>query len=222
MSWAGTRIGHGGAGRLAPHNTLAAFDVACQAGVDMIEFDVLRVGSRVVAAHTLKDALLRRRSCLSLLSVAAHLSQPQFSRMRFNVDVKRPGYEQQVLDLLDAFGLLDRCLFSSQFPRALDRIRQLHPKARVGLSVGCRWSRLRHHTGRRKLNRWLERHVAEGRWQALMIHHRWITEDRAQRLRDLGAELYAWTVDDASDALRLMALPVTGISTNNPGIFADA
>jgi len=35
------RIGHKGADLIAPGNTLASFDAAVAAGVDMIEFDVL-------------------------------------------------------------------------------------------------------------------------------------------------------------------------------------
>ncbi|MGI8622956.1 MAG: glycerophosphodiester phosphodiesterase family protein, partial [Solirubrobacteraceae bacterium] len=35
------RVGHKGADLLAPGNTLASFDAALAAGVDMIEFDVL-------------------------------------------------------------------------------------------------------------------------------------------------------------------------------------
>ena len=36
------RIGHKGADALAPGNTLASFTAAVEAGVDAIEFDVLR------------------------------------------------------------------------------------------------------------------------------------------------------------------------------------
>ena len=35
------RVGHKGADAIAPGNTLASFDAALAAGVDMIEFDVL-------------------------------------------------------------------------------------------------------------------------------------------------------------------------------------
>ena len=35
------RIGHKGADLIAPGNTLASFDAALAAGVDMVEFDVL-------------------------------------------------------------------------------------------------------------------------------------------------------------------------------------
>ena len=37
------RVGHKGADHIAPGNTLASFDAALAAGVDMVEFDVLRL-----------------------------------------------------------------------------------------------------------------------------------------------------------------------------------
>ena len=47
------RVGHKGADLIAPGNTYASFDAALEAGVDMIEFDVLpeRDGDRLLVAH---------------------------------------------------------------------------------------------------------------------------------------------------------------------------
>ena len=43
------RVGHKGADHIAPGNTLASFDAALAAGVDMIEFDVLPEDHRAPA-----------------------------------------------------------------------------------------------------------------------------------------------------------------------------
>ena len=54
------RIGHKGADLIAPGNTLASFDAALAAGVDMVEFDVLpeRPGSdRLVLAQPAQEPL---------------------------------------------------------------------------------------------------------------------------------------------------------------------
>jgi len=47
------RVGHKGADLITPGNTYASFDAAREAGVDMIEFDVLpeRGSDRLVLAH---------------------------------------------------------------------------------------------------------------------------------------------------------------------------
>ncbi|MEA2350570.1 MAG: glycerophosphoryl diester phosphodiesterase, partial [Thermoleophilaceae bacterium] len=51
------RVGHKGADLVAPGNTLESFEAALAAGVDMIEFDVLRLrDGRLVLAHDHADA----------------------------------------------------------------------------------------------------------------------------------------------------------------------
>ncbi len=55
------RVGHKGADLLAPGNTIASFDAALAAGVDMIEFDVLPqrpgdIDAPLVLAHDYEDA----------------------------------------------------------------------------------------------------------------------------------------------------------------------
>ena len=51
------RVGHKGAGHVAPGNTIASFEAALEHGVDMIEFDVLRTrDGRLVLAHDYEDA----------------------------------------------------------------------------------------------------------------------------------------------------------------------
>src|SRR5439155_493462 len=52
------RVGHKGADLIAPGNTRESFDAALAAGVDMIEFDVLRArdSGQLVLAHDHEDA----------------------------------------------------------------------------------------------------------------------------------------------------------------------
>src|SRR5438270_912863 len=55
------RVGHKGADLIVPGNTHASFDAALDAGVDMIEFDVLpeKQGDRLLLAHAYVDAARR-------------------------------------------------------------------------------------------------------------------------------------------------------------------
>ena len=210
------RVGHKGAGQLAPGNTVASFDAAMVAGVDVIEFDVLRCRGRLLLAHSTFDA--RRRRCLSLADGLACLAGARFAHVTFNVDLKRPGYEAQTLDALRAAGILDRCLFSSQFACSLDRIRRLEPTARVGISVGGWLSRRRHRWNRRVVQR-IETAIASGRFDCLMAHHRLVDSDLVARMTASGGEVYAWTVDSPTAIDRLLLLGVAGITTNDPRLF---
>lgn len=211
------RVGHKGAGHLAPGNTVESFDAAAACGVDAIEFDVARRRGRLVLAHSSWDA--RRRCCITLDDGLAHLAGETFAGMRFNVDIKRPGYERAVLAALHRYGLAERSLICSQYRRVLARVRAADPDMRVGLSVGGFWSRRYH---RWPVGRALTRAaslLADGRCHALMAHHSLIGDELLALVRQAGGELYAWTVDCPTRIAALSELGVTGVTTNDPRLF---
>jgi glycerophosphoryl diester phosphodiesterase len=51
----------------------------------------------------------------------------------------------------------------------------------------------------------------------LSLSYNIITDSVAKQSTELGLELFTWTVDDPTEAKRLMALGVKGITTNRPG-----
>ncbi|WP_027007410.1 glycerophosphodiester phosphodiesterase [Conexibacter woesei] len=210
------RVGHKGAGQLAPGNTIASFDAALVHGVDVIEFDVLRVRGRLVLAHSGLDAW--RRPCLTLVGALAVLCDARFAGLLFNVDLKRPGYEAETMAALRAAGLTGRVLVSSQFARCLDRVRRVEPTARVGISVGGWLSRRRHRWNRRVVQRLFDA-IASGRFDCLMAHHRLVDSDLVSRITAAGGEVYAWTVDSEQIIERLTLTGVAGITTNDPRLF---
>lgn len=210
------RIGHGGASALAPANTLASFDAAHEVGVDVVEFDVRAWHGELLLAHTALHA--RRGGNVRLRDALAHLSQPRFSDLGLNVDVKHVGCEQALLDGLRDAGLLGRTLISSQVTGVLDRVRALEPRARVGISVGGRIARFS-----RRWNDWREQVLAgleSRRWEALMAQHRLVDRGLLEEVLDRGGLLYAWTVNERPMIERLRGLGVHGIATADPRLFA--
>jgi glycerophosphoryl diester phosphodiesterase len=227
------RVGHKGAALLAPGNTLAAFRAAVQAGVDMIEFDVLseqRDGSgRLFLAHDYES--LHDDSPLTLEQGLAHLAGEEFAGVQLDVDVKIPGYGARVVRALRDAGLIDRSLVSSMYPEDLDAMRALEPTLRVGWSV----PRLRRDyttdiltavpalvilSGYRALlPRRVHAALQAGRFDAIMAHWRLVTRALIRAVADGGGELYVWTVDDAARIAKLSAMGVDGIITNDPRLF---
>jgi glycerophosphoryl diester phosphodiesterase len=209
------RVGHRGAHAVVRGNTLASFDAALDLGVDMIEFDVCAVGGRLGLAHNpLEGRLL---GCLPLDIGLAHLAAPRFDGIELNVDLKHAGCEPGCLEALRRHGLLERSLISSHLPVVVDRVRVLEPDARTGLSVGGPLTRRL--TGLRDWRRIVADALAARRFGALMAHHRLVDEELVGRVKDAGAELYAWTVDESPLIERLTGLGVTGITTNDPRLF---
>jgi glycerophosphoryl diester phosphodiesterase len=210
------RIGHGGASALERANTLASFDMAAGIGVDMIEFDVRAFGGELVLAHTMLHA--RRGGNVRFRDALAHLASPRFDGVGLNVDVKHRGCEPAVLEQLRHAGLLHRSLICSQVAPVLDRVRELEPHARTGVSVGGRLAR-----ASRRWGDW-RRHVLAGlaghRWDAVMAQHKLIDANLLEDVVDRGGRLYAWTVNERPAIGALRRLGVHGIATADPRLFA--
>jgi glycerophosphoryl diester phosphodiesterase len=210
------RVGHRGAHAVVRGNTLESFDAALALGVDMIEFDVCAVRGRLGIAHNALEG--RLLGCLALDTGLAHLASPRFGAVELNVDLKQPGCEPACLEALRRHGLLARSLVSSHLPRVVERVRSIEPDARTGLSVGGRLARRLSGIG--DWRRVVADALAAGRFGALMAHHGLVDEELVRRIDDAGAELYAWTVDDSPLIERLTRLGVSGITTNDPRLFA--
>jgi glycerophosphoryl diester phosphodiesterase len=224
------RVGHKGADLVAPGNTVPSFEAALEHGVDMIEFDVLRLrDGRLVLAHDYEDA--GGREALTLDEGLDHFAGAAYNDVELDVDMKLPGYEREVVAGLTERGLADRSLISSHYLASLDKVGELAPHIRRGLSVPqvkrdytktplalpaygvARVMRARLPGKARQLLR-------DGRIHAVMSH--WLLVSR--RLVDVvhaeGGEVYVWTVDDARRIERLRALGVHAVITNDPRLFA--
>jgi glycerophosphoryl diester phosphodiesterase len=228
------RVGHKGAEHIAPGNTAASFDAALEAGVDMIEFDVLpeRAGSRrLVLAHDYEDAA--RRTPLTLEEGLDHLAGAPFTAVELDVDLKLPGYEREVIEALRERELVARTLISTQYPASLAVLRTLEPAARLGWSV----PRLRRdpfrsramtvpalaglQAARLALPGRAARAIRAGYCDALMAHWRLVTPRLVRHVAAAGGELYVWTVNEAARIRALEALGVTGVITDDPRLFAE-
>jgi glycerophosphoryl diester phosphodiesterase len=225
------RVGHKGADLIAPGNTVASFDAALDAGVDMIEFDVLpsRDGERLLIAHDYNDAA--RREPLVLEEALAHLASARFAGIEVDVDLKLPGYELRVLEDLRDHGLLERALISSQYRESLAVIRAAEPPVRLGWSVPkvkrdpfrSVWSAVPALAAlqlmRAGLPRAAARAIRGGACDAVMAHWRLVTPRLVRSIQSAGGELYVWTVDELPRLRWLEALGVTGAITNDPRLF---
>jgi glycerophosphoryl diester phosphodiesterase len=146
-------IGHRGAAALAPENTLASFRAAVATGVDLIEFDVLRLARGVLAvahsydlyevSHGARKGTLRNMHVAEIRAVCPELPTLEEALAFFvdeapqtgvHVDLKSSGAAADVSAALDRFGLRERTLVSSFHHGALRRLAGLAPRLRVGVS----------------------------------------------------------------------------------------
>jgi glycerophosphoryl diester phosphodiesterase len=230
------RVGHKGADLIAPGNTFASFQAALQAGVDMIEFDVLPEhvdgSGELRLAHDFSDAASRTPHTLE--EGLAHFAQEAYAGVALDVDLKLAGYEERVVEALRRHGLAERALVSSMERSSLRLLRARHPDVRLGWSVPrMRRDPMRSpitavpalallQVVRRTLPGQAARAIRDGAVDALMANWHLVTPRLAQAVRGAGGELYVWTVDDARRIAWLEGLGVTGVITNDPRLFATA
>jgi glycerophosphoryl diester phosphodiesterase len=228
------RVGHKGADTIAPGNTFESFDAAVAAGVDMIEFDVLpeRLDGtgRLLLAHDYEDA--GRRSPATLEEGLAYLAGDRFAGLDLLVDLKLPGYELRVVGELEAAGLTDRAMISTQYVESLDKIRASGSKVRLGWTVPklrrdpfrTPWMLPFAYSGllalRAALPALASRAIRSGRCDAMTAHWRLVTPALVRAVARADGELYVWTVDELPRLRALHALGVTGLITNDPRLFA--
>jgi glycerophosphoryl diester phosphodiesterase len=214
---------------IAPGNTFESFEAALSHGVDMIEFDVLRLhDGRLVLAHDLEDAT--RRETVTLDEGLDHFAGEAYAGVELDVDLKLPGYEREVVEGLAARGLGERSLISTTYPESLDVIGHIDPEQRRGWSVPrARRDYTKSALGifvlpllsymRRRLPGQAAQMLRAGRCQAVMCHWRLVSPGLVESVHSAGGQLYVWTVDDAIHIEQLSALGVDGVITNDPRLF---
>jgi glycerophosphoryl diester phosphodiesterase len=235
------RVGHKGADLLVPGNTVASFTRAVEVGVEMVEFDVLRLPdgdpalpvaerSPLVVAHDWGDAA--SRTPLTLGEALDAFTRPPLDRVEIDCDLKLPGREDELVEALAERGLIERAMVSTMYVESLVAIRRLESGLRLGWTypkVTKPWDRrpwarpavlAAMATMRARLPGLIAQRAPEIGADAIWIYHPLATGRLASVTAGLGIELIAWTVDEAHRVAELRAIGVDGIASNDPRLLA--
>ncbi len=251
-SFAMLKIGHKGADAIEPGNTLESFAVAAASGVDVIEFDVLRprsdfppgsdwrraaagpaaAGDALIIAHDW-GAAARRSEQLTLDQALDAFARAPLDEVRFDLDLKMAGREDEVLAALTQRNLTERAMVSTMEITSLEWLREAAPDLDRGWTVpkvSKDWSRSRvlrplylagSATFRARLPQIVGRQAPElGAW-AVWVFHALITPKLIDAAHRAGVKVIAWTVDDQARIQELRTLGVDGIVSNDPGLLID-
>lgn len=210
------RIGHRGAAALAPPNSLRALELALEAGVDIVEIDVLGLPGRgLVLSHSSRDVI---PDPLSLDDALAFVAEQ--ASVGVLADVKNGSYERELVEAIRRHGLVDRALVSTMDPSILREVKRLEPGVRR--SVTFPRNRARAAALRRvpSLLPWrIAALVLRAEASAATLNYRVVTRSVVERCHDLGTAVFAWTVNDPALVARLDALGIDGVITDDPSVF---
>ncbi len=222
------RIGHRGAGALAPPNTIAAVEAALALGVDMVELDVLgRPDRTLVLGHSHRELAAEP---VTLEEVFAFLAE-RSPETGLIADVKGGGFERELVEALRRHDLVGRAVASTNGLGTLRALRQIEPGLARSRTYPPSRLRLR---GRRTavpivgpvrlalrlaLPFRVGSIVGEAGASAITLNHRLVTRAAVERCHSLGVALLAWTVNDRATVRKLDRLGVDGVITDDPRVF---
>ena len=213
-------IGHRGAAGLAPENTLQSFRTALEYGVDAVEFDVRQTADGVLVA--LHDATLDRTTdatgavgewtypALSSVDAGDGTSVPTIDEVldllaptgvALQIELKEPGVEDALLDLLTEYDLLDRAVLTSFDPERLATVADA-PTERAYLTTSI---------GPEALERARSLGV-----EYVCTGVRYATAPTIQRVHDEGLQVGFWGVNEPAAIRAVLATDADVLSTDRP------
>ncbi len=202
-------LGHRGARRYAPENTLPAFELALAHGCDGFEFDVrLTVDAQCVICH---DPRPRGQEVAQarFASLAAPCLEDvfrQFSKRAYlDIELKVPGLEAMTAALVCRYPPRRGYCVSSFLPEV---VRTLHREdASLQLGLIC--------DSCIQLADWPTLPI-----QALFLKQVLVNARLVQELQAAGKQVMVWTVNRGSDMRRFAAMGVDGIISDDTELLA--
>lgn len=227
-------IGHRGAAALAPENTWYSFDTALEIGVDAIETDVRATSDgELVLLH---DANLNRTtngsgpvnelpwSTVSQLDAGSWFDKKYSAaripllqktlehygeRIPFVLEIKQPGIEERVVEMVNVLGLLPRITFTSFNFETAEYVKQIVPAAKVGF--------LTSNTDRETIQRVLVAQLDQFCPPAAAV-----TPELVSGWKTLGLEVRAWGVKDVAIMQNAIQAGVDGMTVDFPHLLMEA
>ena len=211
-------LGHRGARLYAPENTIPAFDLALEHGVDGFEFDVRCTGNKQsIICHDprLNRLIIRRHTFKQLQAsfVSAEEWPPsledvldRYSRSAFlNIEVKVRGMEQIVVRAVRRTQP-QRYFISSFLPSVVRTLYTIDPQLVLGALAQTRW----------QLRRWRILPVTY-----VVPHYRLLSRRLMRKLHDAGKTVITWTVNHPRQMRRAAAMGVDGIISDDTKLLVE-
>lgn len=219
-------IGHRGANRIAPENTLKSFQKAIELGADYIEFDIhASIDGVIVIMHgddistitgkkgsikNMKLEELKKFDCGEGEKIPTLQELIQLAKGKINLqcEIKTPGLTEKLAKILKKEALIESSLISSFMLTELLKLQKIEPNLKLGLLLFPQV------TSPRRLKSLIQKAI-DNTFYSILLFYRSIDEELIIFCHDNNLKVIAWTVDSKNALKKLLNIGIDGIITND-------
>lgn len=223
-------IAHRGARYEAPENSLRAFELAIDAGAEMIEFDVHKtIDNHVVVIHdrtttrTAKMTINVEKSTLEQVRAISSQEESQIptleevfaqfkGKLYFQIEIKQKGMESYILDLIEKYNLHDQCVISSFLHSTLHYFK----KSKKKVLLASLEPTLLHLPIQKLIRKWMVKNTINLELDGFHPNHLMVTPELVSYAHSNNLFVNPWTADTPKYWSYLIKCGVDGIMTNYP------
>jgi len=216
-------IAHRGASAYEPENTLRSVKKALELSADMVEVDVRTSrDGHIVVMHDavvnrttngkgyVKDMTLKELKRLNAglgehIPTLQEVTELLRGKAQLVVEIKVPGIEKKVLQVLQKNELDRQALITSFYHPILKRVKELNPNMRTGAIIASRPIKA-------------AQLALDANSNALFPRHVYVDSEMVEEAHKLDLAVYPWTIDILNEIEPLIKMGVDGIVTNKPDI----
>jgi len=221
------KVGHRGASKYEPENTILSFKKAFKMGADAVEFDVRQTkDGKIIVMHDksvdrttngfglVNEMTLREIRKLDagngekVPTLKEALSIVKKNKGTCLVEIKEKGIEEKVLKEIKKLKMEKNVIITSFYTQSLKRVKELNPKIETGLIT---MNKIKNTFGFLRLCK-----AIKVDW--VLPEKKSLTKKFAEEIRKWKLKIIIWLVNSKKEFKKWEKI-VDGIATNDPNIF---
>jgi len=222
-------MGHRGASKIAPENTLKAFKEAIRLKADAVEFDVQEtVDGELVIIHdydTLRTAgtegiveqmTLKELKKLSFgngeqIPTLLELIELAKDKISLNCEIKVEGIAKKIIHIFQDADILDSTIISSFLHEELIKIQKIEPQLKLATLVPTEAGKFSDWNYKEKLIDF----TSENNYYAINPLYKLADKQFIEYAHEKNIKVFPWTVDSGIAMKKLINMSTDGIITND-------
>ena len=222
-------MGHRGASKIAPENTLKAFKEAIRLKADSVEFDVQEtVEGEIVIIHdydTLRTAgtegIIKQMTLKELkklnfgngeqIPTLLELVELAKDKISLNCEIKVEGIAKKIIQIFQDADILDSTIVSSFIHEELIKIQKIEPQLKLATLVPTEAGKFSDWNYKKKLIDY----TSENNYFAINPLYKLADKQFIEYAHEKNIKVFPWTVDSGIAMKKLINMGTDGIITND-------